>query len=255
MGATNSSQPFAEYSFDADAEYLRRFTEDVYGVSRSVVDTSRLLRRRARWNALIAFCGIAMCVVVLVLIVEGTMDESRFFVWGLIPGGIGASGLYGWQQCRLALQKLGQAVISASDAHIEQLVGRWRISFSDEGILCQGPRVDSMWKWPNFSRVDVHPSAVAMVCPQGVVAVPRMCFADEESLQALVAQVRERLERHGATEPQRMRDYLLANSIACRKCGYDLKGSAGQACPECGEPLTIGDVPDAAKTWPTPPQS
>ncbi len=41
------------------------------------------------------------------------------------------------------------------------------------------------------------------------------------------------------SEAEQLKAFLAERDVPCRDCGYNLRGSVGVVCPECGEPIVF----------------
>ena len=56
------------------------------------------------------------------------------------------------------------------------------------------------------------------------------------------------------TEAELIREYLAERETPCPACGYNLRGSGGERCPECGHSLELRLTRGALSNNPYPPQ-
>lgn len=172
--------------------------------------------------------------------------------YGLVVAGIGA-----W------LITMGTKVKKALDTYVESLgrrcndpleaytQGRLHYEFSEAGIQSRSTHRTATAGWPMVNEVFTTPSFV-MVSEfgPGAYLIPRSAFASDAAVTEFVARVRAIIKERGASVADRIRAHLTYHDVKCPKCAYDLKGSTGEACPECGLALTLLNIPAAAEQAP-----
>lgn len=245
MESTGISTPFADFTFEADDAYLARLAQEVYGVSSQVPKVRATLEARAKWFLVGGVVGLTTFLALIVLVSIDRLDMENF---GLLACGVGAAGagmIGGRQEARRGLKQLDEAERAGYARLVGVLKGRWRLAFSEDGVLSQGQRVESRWAWTGFYRVAAYPSLLAVLGHDGLIAVPRSCLANEDAFTSFKSKIEAVLEQHGCLERQRIAKFLATNECQCQKCGYQLKGGNGRSCPECGLKLSFENVPGA----------
>ncbi len=91
-----------------------------------------------------------------------------------------------------------------------------------DAIESRLPYSQSTYKWGAFSAVQDTPDLLVLVISESSMLIfPRRFFATDADWQAFSREARRRLGH-------------------CRACGYNLKGSVSDTCPECGVALATG---------------
>ncbi|MBY0263560.1 MAG: hypothetical protein K2Q20_14535 [Phycisphaerales bacterium] len=62
-----------------------------------------------------------------------------------------------------------------------------------------------------------------------------------EQSERMAREVREWLPIN-VDDPDELREYLADHDVSCVKCGYNLRGLRGDACPECGGPVVGAEL-------------
>ncbi len=90
------------------------------------------------------------------------------------------------------------------------------IAFFVFGMTCMMASMSLLMEWSPLASVAVAMGALAAFCAVWHVQISAIRSAMQEEIQ--------RLAREGSFP-------------VCLNCGYDLRGSPGPNCPECGEPI------------------
>ena len=97
---------------------------------------------------------------------------------------------------------------------------------TDHGVEARRSRETISQQWDAFTTIHDTPDLLVLRSHGLSMAIfPRRFFASDEDWQTFAIEARRRLGR-------------------CRACGYHLKGSISDACPECGK--SLAPEPEAA---------
>ncbi len=77
---------------------------------------------------------------------------------------------------------------------------------------------------------------------EGAWPIPLHVFADEAAAGRFIALATMYRAAAPGGPREEMRDLLRDRDVKCAGCGYNLRGSGGEKCPECGRGVGVGEV-------------
>lgn len=119
--------------------------------------------------------------------------------------------------------------------HGWQALGECRLGLCDEGVWVETPRGVTLCRWHGLMACEARPSgAVLRTARTAALLVPARALGGDAGVRALVGEITSR-QRDAGADPLTIAANLLTNvAAACPACGYDLRGSGSDRCPECG---------------------
>jgi hypothetical protein len=77
---------------------------------------------------------------------------------------------------------------------------------------------------------------------EGGWPIPLHVFGDEAGADRFIALANMYRTAAPGGPREEMRDLLRDRDVKCAGCGYNLRGSGGEKCPECGRKVELGEV-------------
>jgi hypothetical protein len=120
------------------------------------------------------------------------------------------------------------------------MAGEGVISFQSAGLWYCDSRSAFMVSWAAGASIRVEGDMTwIMMGSHRMMGIPTEGMLIGDGVRAAVA----RQETYPQGISLSKRDYLLGNSLACKGCKQDLRGTQGERCPECGREVLIADLP------------
>ncbi len=240
-------EPFASVNFVADAAFFEQFEREAEAahVWQTPGYVSGIRRRAARRYFWIA----SACLVGWGLVLAFTPRSIRGGVFPLVML-MGLLYSISWILDWIRLLREARVPLTEQAAHQQaRRASGWRAmttyTIGTPGVRWKTQEHDVHLHWSRFYVVHELPSFVLIRGALFGVVIPKTGLASPKAVADLLAFVRGMLDEHEMGESHRIRRFLAKHSATC-PCGYDLRGCDGRACPECGRPLTIGFIPNAA---------
>lgn len=207
---------------------------------------AELARTRRRGRVWLAAAVAAAAGTVGAL--GGMVLDLWWFNGAWLAIGVAAAGM-AWWQWSLIRQALRPGSIERwlrQHADAPETVGWFgtqEVEIGPEGVRWKTPEGETGHRWSAFIAVEEAGPHVLLRAPAGSMRLPRRVLGE----RAAEAVRRWHAER-GGSETSHVRAYLAERDVMCGRCGYNLRGANGAACPECGLELTLAGVAAWAAT-------
>lgn len=126
-----------------------------------------------------------------------------------------------------------------------ELVRRWdfstrtgmtRIVMDEHNVQILSPKSRLNLSWLAVSPAAVRGFVVLKYSGNGETIVPSRAFASDAAAAEFLDCARRWRQLAYVEQLER---YLADRDLACSRCKYNLRGTRGDACPECGEPIRL----------------
>lgn len=225
-----------EMATDIARELMREDTESVADIR---------IRRVRLWAHFVL--GVAIAVFGIVVLLRSRPAPVHIVHLGVVAGILGlfsARLLWDWFQKRGALNAQLRDPI-AEDPESFGEFGEVEFTLSERGIRWNSCGQTIEWAWTRIFRFDDLPSFIAVRGRQGVVmAIPKAAILPPGA-EVFVATARAIHASKGTDQSARIRAFLARHDFPCPNCGYQLRDSSGDRCPECGHALTFETIREA----------
>lgn len=239
--------PYATFQFVCDDAYFRNQAKEFEAAPLwpSIDVATGMHHRQARRSLVI---GIA-CLLPLACVVAA-FPQSRSGAPSLVVA-IAALFCLSWFLDWLHLRQAANRVRSLQkDRQTQSLAMAYDKAFTvhvgPAGVRWIGPDWEHMSHWSHYFHVHDLPSFIVLRGNGRGDFLPKKSLEPPTTARDVFDLIRERLDELQMSEPHRLRRHFAKHAAPCPRCSYNLRGSAGDACPECGHRLSIDEFPRAA---------
>ncbi len=243
----SDAKPFATFRFVCDATYFRKCAQefDEAALWPSIDAATGVHQRRARRSLAI---GLA-CLVPLAGVVAA-FPQSRTGALGMVVA-IAAlfclSWFLDWFHHRQAANHVRSTQRDLQTRSAAQTYNKqFTVHVGPSGVRWIAPDWEHMSHWSHYFRVHDLPSFIVLRGNGRGDFLPKDAMDPPNTASEVIDRIRARLDELQMSEPDRVRRYLAKHAAQCPRCSYNLQGTAGDACPECGHKLSIEVFPYAA---------
>lgn len=210
---------------------------------RVAAEHRRTMRRQAYFAAPVA----VLVGVMLVGGMGGGGREMKTF-GGLLGAIVAAFLLWALPRVDFVSRQRRAALERVRKADLTDHIGPTTVSISPEGVVVRGNGRDLKLAWSTAAVTTVGPEyALVQFADCGGAIVPRRAFASDDAARVFVERAAQWWRAAQISPAERLTKYLADRDVACPKCGYNLRGNAGEWCPECGLKCSLERLVETGK--------
>lgn len=193
----------------------------------------RTVRRYTLWAAPFCILGAAYKI--------GRGDDTAgMYLEGAAAGAVLAFLVYFGLPRVMSFERSQKSQIDAMrlmdySAH----VGTVSIIVDEQVVRIQWPNRQLALSWEAVSPSESGEFVLLETVGQDTVIIPRRAFASQAAAAEFVSHAQRWWQAGQRPHAERLERYLADLDLACPACKYNLKGTRGEACPECGYALRL----------------
>lgn len=224
--------------FDQTIEDFLTLLRDTYLNEPTRLAAAMRQQRSARRSVVVVFLLAAM-LVYPALILGPQQDVARNLVVCVIVGLVfSASQL--WRSAKAPRSVIDEIMndfrTQIAKGELRPILGRRSITISRAAVVIESTVVRHVLQWHGVTRVVEIPTHILMFSSyHDGWAIPKAAFSTPDDASRFLAFANELHESSDGS----LRARLADSDEFCFSCGYNLRGSDGQVCPECGVRLLL----------------
>jgi hypothetical protein len=205
----------------------------------------------ARWHRfLITVTALLTLLVVAAWVKDGKTIITGGDPWLLVMAvTLSAITFLCWQYSHQLHRTVGEAAIRRrieTDADGERArlwQGHKRVTITPSLMIWEARHCVWLQRWWRVRAVRKEAGFILMdLGAEGAWPIPLRVFPDEAAADRFMLLATMHRTAAPGGEREEARDLLCSRDVPCPGCGYNLRGTGGEKCPECGRKVELREV-------------